>query len=174
MRTHNRHMQAPARRWKRHTTRRFDSALRLPHTPRSHTHAHTNHAGACKAAIKAHCEEVEAGEGRLADCVGEIMQQQDDDTETDESQDGGGGGEDEGDGDGDSGDDGGGGGKPISDGCKEEVMQFRIERNSNINKNIPLGEPWGGRRRGAAGLAAAVRRRRRFSTAACATQRLGG
>jgi hypothetical protein len=30
--------------------------------------------------------------------------------------------------------------KPLSDECNEEVMAFRINRNSNINKNLPLGE----------------------------------
>lgn len=27
----------------------------------------------------------------------------------------------------------------ISNACREEVLQFRIDRNNNINKNIPLG-----------------------------------
>jgi hypothetical protein len=30
--------------------------------------------------------------------------------------------------------------KPLSDACNEEVMAFKINRNSNINKNLPLGE----------------------------------
>ncbi len=33
----------------------------------------------------------------------------------------------------------------ISDECREEVYQFKISRNANINKNIPLGERGGGR-----------------------------
>lgn len=28
----------------------------------------------------------------------------------------------------------------VSDACGEEIMQYKIERNSNINKNVPLGE----------------------------------
>lgn len=28
----------------------------------------------------------------------------------------------------------------ISDDCREEVYQYKISRNANINKNIPLGE----------------------------------
>jgi hypothetical protein len=30
--------------------------------------------------------------------------------------------------------------KPLSDECNEEVMAFKINRNSNINKNLPLGK----------------------------------
>jgi hypothetical protein len=38
----------------------------------------------------------------------------------------------------------------ISAACREEVLGFRIERNSNINKNVPLGASVGARgRRGA-------------------------
>lgn len=29
----------------------------------------------------------------------------------------------------------------VSDECREEAYQFKISRNSNINRNIPLGEP---------------------------------
>lgn len=28
----------------------------------------------------------------------------------------------------------------ISDDCKKEVMEYKIQRNTNINKNVPLGE----------------------------------
>ncbi|GBF91963.1 hypothetical protein Rsub_04687 [Raphidocelis subcapitata] len=69
--------------------------------------------GACAAEAKRLCETVEAGEGRLADCVGDVMQ-----------------GEDE--------DDDAGASAVIGDGCREAVLQFRIDRNRNINSNIPL------------------------------------
>jgi hypothetical protein len=29
----------------------------------------------------------------------------------------------------------------IGDACRDAVLQFRIERNRNINSNMPLGEP---------------------------------
>jgi Golgi apparatus protein 1 len=32
-------------------------------------------------------------------------------------------------------------GEVVSDQCREEVFSFKIERSTNINKNIPLGEP---------------------------------
>jgi hypothetical protein len=150
----------------------------MPRPPSCHT-------GACAAAISALCDGVDAGEGRLADCVGGAMQEADDDGNEDDGdkEEAGSGGAgkgrrrllsdgrvDEEDGDDESkirGRDGDGGGgskekggkedgkkekaeevdeakwleaaKAVSDECREEVMKFRIDRNSNINLNIPLG-----------------------------------
>eukprot|EP00798_Chlamydomonas_sp_ICE-L_P010489 gene10489-8455_t len=69
--------------------------------------------GKCEAEIEKYCEDVEEGEGNLADCMSDHIAQS-------ESYD-----ED----------------KPdISDDCREEVYQFKISRNANINRNIRLAK----------------------------------
>lgn len=71
--------------------------------------------GACSLEIKKYCEDVEEGEGKLGDCLSDAI------TESEFPEDG----------------------KDvpvISDACREEVYKFKIERDSNINKNIPLAK----------------------------------
>jgi len=83
--------------------------------------------GACAADIRKHCDGVREGEGRLADCMGHLMQELDgDDDEKKEAE------------------------QQLSADCMEDVLRFRIDRNVNINKNIPLGASsvlcrWGNR-----------------------------
>lgn len=71
--------------------------------------------GSCKAEIKNYCSDVEAGEGKLADCLSEqIAQSEVGDDSTDSVS--------------------------VSDECRETVYQFKIRRDSNINANIPLAK----------------------------------
>ncbi|KIY94078.1 hypothetical protein MNEG_13882 [Monoraphidium neglectum] len=88
--------------------------------------------GACSAEIKLHCLGVDPGEGALADCIGDTMQGMDEeDAGAKAAAEGGGQGED-------AQADTGEARSKISAACREEVLGFRIERNSNINKNVPL------------------------------------
>ncbi|KAF8068299.1 GLG1 [Scenedesmus sp. PABB004] len=68
--------------------------------------------GSCKASIAADCADVEQGEGQLADCLAQVQAAAD-------ASDG----------------DAAGG---LSDECAEEVMQFKIARDSAISANPPL------------------------------------
>ncbi|EFJ50973.1 hypothetical protein VOLCADRAFT_103617 [Volvox carteri f. nagariensis] len=73
--------------------------------------------GNCLEEIKLHCEGVDVGEGNLADCVSALIAESElQDAESD--------------------------GDPpsVSDACREEVYQYKISRNTNINKNIPLAK----------------------------------
>eukprot|EP00197_Chlamydomonas_leiostraca_P010927 CAMPEP_0202884756 /NCGR_PEP_ID=MMETSP1391-20130828/41312_1 /ASSEMBLY_ACC=CAM_ASM_000867 /TAXON_ID=1034604 /ORGANISM="Chlamydomonas leiostraca, Strain SAG 11-49" /LENGTH=982 /DNA_ID=CAMNT_0049567983 /DNA_START=167 /DNA_END=3115 /DNA_ORIENTATION=+ len=68
--------------------------------------------GKCEKEIEQYCDDTEEGEGQLADCISDAI------TESENGE----------------GDD-----LPvISDECREEVFQYKISRNSNINKNVPL------------------------------------
>ena len=103
-----------------------------PHT-RTNARMPNRAAGACKAEAALFCPDVEGGEGALADCIGETMQgidddaaeaakqarSEDDDEVLDEAE------------------------ARVSEPCRDAVLQFRIDRSSNINKNIPLGAPRG-------------------------------
>ena len=102
-------------------------------------HARTIRAGKCVKEIEKLCSETEEGDGKLAECMSDAI------TESENSDDSSGEWE------------GGRGsfaGVPghlivpplssadapeVSDECREEVYQFKISRNANINRNIPLG-----------------------------------
>jgi len=71
--------------------------------------------GNCAPEIKQLCSDVTAGEGRIADCLSDQITE----SEMADSEDGTG---------------------AISDACREEVYQFKITRNANINLNIPLAK----------------------------------
>ncbi|KXZ55868.1 hypothetical protein GPECTOR_2g1419 [Gonium pectorale] len=73
--------------------------------------------GNCLKEIKKHCVDVQMGESRLADCVSDLIAE----TEVQDPENGG--------------DD-----VDVSDACREEVYQYKISRNANINKNIPLAK----------------------------------
>ena len=70
-------------------------------------------AGACKADISAFCKDTSAGDGRLAACLSERLNQAKK---------------------------GNVAGRTVSDKCEEEVIQFKMERVTHINKDVPLGE----------------------------------
>ncbi|KAG1660746.1 hypothetical protein FOA52_010620 [Chlamydomonas sp. UWO 241] len=67
--------------------------------------------GKCVKELKAYCAEEEQGEGKLAECISAAITEM----ET-----------------------GGDGAPSVSDDCREEVYQYHISRDANINKNIPL------------------------------------
>ncbi|GAB4823102.1 hypothetical protein N2152v2_010148 [Parachlorella kessleri] len=67
--------------------------------------------GDCEDDIDARCQGVKPGEGRLADCLGKQMEEQRKGNTK---------------------------GKHVSEECVKELSAFRIDRGSNINKNIPL------------------------------------
>ncbi|WIA10933.1 hypothetical protein OEZ85_011098 [Tetradesmus obliquus] len=69
--------------------------------------------GACKEAIASQCQDVELGDSQVADCLSQVAQAAE--FEGDAS-------------------------AKLSDECNEEVMAFKINRNSNINKNLPLAK----------------------------------
>ncbi len=97
--------------------------------------------GKCAKEIEKYCEDVEEGEGKLADCMSDAITQ----SENPDNEDGKAAG---------------GLTDPvhqwayihssadffftetpdITDDCREEVYSFNISRNANINRNIPLGE----------------------------------
>ncbi|KAL6765625.1 hypothetical protein V8C86DRAFT_2455787 [Haematococcus lacustris] len=70
-------------------------------------------AGNCEPEAKLYCSDVNAGEGRLADCLSDQIAE----SETDSSASGEG---------------------SVSDACREDVYQFKIQRSTNINLNVPL------------------------------------
>jgi golgi apparatus protein 1 len=69
--------------------------------------------GACRNQIDFFCQDIVAGEGRIADCLGQQL--------AEEQQ-----GKYE-------------GTNKLTDDCKKELDDFRIDRSTNINKNLPLG-----------------------------------
>ncbi|GFR46876.1 hypothetical protein Agub_g8517 [Astrephomene gubernaculifera] len=73
--------------------------------------------GNCLNEIKKNCDGIEAGEGRIADCVSDLISEAElaeSDSESDPVE--------------------------VTDACREEVYQYKISRNSNINKNVPLAK----------------------------------
>ncbi len=72
-------------------------------------------AGKCTKEIDAYCKDVGLGEGKVADCLSDQITEQDTASPKE--------------------------GEGISADCREDVFNFKIERSTNINKNIPLGEP---------------------------------
>ncbi|KAG2445817.1 hypothetical protein HXX76_000421 [Chlamydomonas incerta] len=75
--------------------------------------------GNCLMEIKKHCSDIEVGEGRIADCVSDLIaeaevQEVEPEADTDPVE--------------------------VSDACREEVYQYKISRNANINRNIPLAK----------------------------------
>lgn len=71
--------------------------------------------GNCLEEVKKYCEDIDVGEGRLAECVSELIAEAEvmgSETESDPVS--------------------------VSDACREEVYQYKITRNTNINRNIPL------------------------------------
>ncbi|KAL6765630.1 hypothetical protein V8C86DRAFT_2455912 [Haematococcus lacustris] len=70
-------------------------------------------AGNCEPEAKLYCSDVNAGEGRLVDCLSDQIAE----SETDSSASGEG---------------------SVSDACREDVYQFKIQRSTNINLNVPL------------------------------------
>ncbi|EFJ50582.1 hypothetical protein VOLCADRAFT_103797 [Volvox carteri f. nagariensis] len=71
--------------------------------------------GKCAKEIEIYCDDVDEGEGKLADCISEQIAA----TEVPESTDDV---------------------PEISDECREEVYAFKVHRNSNINANVPLAK----------------------------------
>ncbi|PNH09949.1 Golgi apparatus protein 1 [Tetrabaena socialis] len=73
--------------------------------------------GNCLPEVKKYCADVTVGEGHIADCVSDLITEAEvSDAETDAEP------------------------VEVSDACREEVFQYKIGRNSNINKNIPLAK----------------------------------
>ncbi|GIL70396.1 hypothetical protein Vretimale_3583 [Volvox reticuliferus] len=73
--------------------------------------------GNCLEEIKLHCDGFDVGEGALADCVSDLIAEseiREVESDTDPPS--------------------------ISDACREEVYQYKISRNTNINRNIPLAK----------------------------------
>ncbi|GIL97843.1 hypothetical protein Vretimale_3387, partial [Volvox reticuliferus] len=71
--------------------------------------------GKCATEIDTYCDDVEEGDSKLADCISEqIAASEVPDTSGDVPE--------------------------ISDECREEVYAFKIQRNSNINANVPLAK----------------------------------
>ncbi|GAX78146.1 hypothetical protein CEUSTIGMA_g5588.t1 [Chlamydomonas eustigma] len=70
--------------------------------------------GNCVVELKKYCSTVEEGEGKLAECLSDLITESE--TTTDDEA------------------------PTISDACREETYQFKINRNSNINANIPLAK----------------------------------
>eukprot|EP00201_Polytomella_parva_P015143 CAMPEP_0175066598 /NCGR_PEP_ID=MMETSP0052_2-20121109/16604_1 /TAXON_ID=51329 ORGANISM="Polytomella parva, Strain SAG 63-3" /NCGR_SAMPLE_ID=MMETSP0052_2 /ASSEMBLY_ACC=CAM_ASM_000194 /LENGTH=941 /DNA_ID=CAMNT_0016333331 /DNA_START=144 /DNA_END=2969 /DNA_ORIENTATION=- len=66
--------------------------------------------GNCKGYVDKHCKAVKPGEAELADCLNSIIIKSDVDNSVIE----------------------------VDDACREEVYQYFIQRNSNLNKNVPL------------------------------------
>mmetsp|Transcript_34914 Transcript_34914/g.77608 ORF Transcript_34914/g.77608 Transcript_34914/m.77608 type:complete len:994 (-) Transcript_34914:752-3733(-) len=71
--------------------------------------------GKCAKEIEKLCDDVEEGESQLADCISDAIAQSESPEPGDDIPD-------------------------ISDDCREEVYQFKISRNTNINRNIPLAK----------------------------------
>ena len=69
-------------------------------------------AGPCKDAISQFCKDTGAGEGRLAQCLTKRIVEQSK---------------------------GNVAGRKVGDKCKENLLQFKIDRSANINKDLPLG-----------------------------------
>ncbi|KAG1672451.1 hypothetical protein FOA52_013237 [Chlamydomonas sp. UWO 241] len=67
--------------------------------------------GACKADIKSFCDDTQAGEGRLAQCLTDRVRE----TKA-----------------------GNKAGRKLSKKCTEDLAAFKIDRSSNINKDVPL------------------------------------
>lgn len=71
--------------------------------------------GSCAKVANTACKDVEAGEGRVADCISDLIAEQ----ETQQAS-------------------GGTATVLVPDACIEEVLQYRIDRSTSINKNLPL------------------------------------
>ncbi|KAG1656262.1 hypothetical protein FOA52_011910 [Chlamydomonas sp. UWO 241] len=69
--------------------------------------------GKCAKEVKTYCDDVDEGEGKLADCISDAIAE---------------------------GETGGDSTPTISDPCREEVFQYKIARSTNINKNVPLAK----------------------------------
>ncbi|KAG2498297.1 hypothetical protein HYH03_003558 [Edaphochlamys debaryana] len=73
--------------------------------------------GNCLPEITKHCNDTQAGEGALADCVSDLIAEAEvQDLESDSDP------------------------VDVTDACREEVYQYKISRNANINRNIPLAK----------------------------------
>ena len=70
-------------------------------------------AGACNVEVDQFCYEVQPGEGRLAKCLDDQLVEEGKNAYK---------------------------GAKVTDGCKAELDKFKIERASNINKDVPLAE----------------------------------
>ena len=71
-------------------------------------------AGKCSSEIDTFCKDVTPGEGRIAKCLGDQFQEEMQDKYT---------------------------GARVSEACHVEVDDFKQDRSSNINKDLPLGRP---------------------------------
>ncbi|KAG2452551.1 hypothetical protein HYH02_002788 [Chlamydomonas schloesseri] len=71
--------------------------------------------GKCKKEIEEYCDDVDEGDGQLADCISEQIAASEVPEDGDDVPD-------------------------ISDDCREEVFAYKVQRNSNINANVPLAK----------------------------------
>ncbi|GFR44890.1 hypothetical protein Agub_g6234 [Astrephomene gubernaculifera] len=71
--------------------------------------------GKCAKEIEKYCDDVDEGEGKLADCISEQIDASESPEGSDDAPD-------------------------ISDECREEVFAYKVQRNSNINANVPLAK----------------------------------
>eukprot|EP00798_Chlamydomonas_sp_ICE-L_P023599 gene23599-9127_t len=67
----------------------------------------------CQDDIASYCNDTKPGEGALSDCLSDIITESESEGESQLS---------------------------VTDSCREAVYQFKIERDSNINHNVPLAK----------------------------------